>query len=69
MIDSPVWSDTQLDADRVKAIAVFSKERLEEPLGDYLEAFDEYQGHIEKFLALTSNFLGNKRRNGARCFE
>lgn len=58
MIDSPVWSDTQLDADRVKAIAAFSKERLEEPLGDYLETFDEYQGHIEKFLALTSNFFG-----------
>ena len=56
MIDSPVWSDKQLDADRVKAVAAFSKERLEEPLGDYLEAFDEYQEHIEEFLAITSDF-------------
>ena len=56
MIDSPVWSDNQLDADRVKAVAALSKEHLEEPLGDYLEAFDEYQEHIEEFLAITSDF-------------
>lgn len=36
-----MWSDGELDADRLKAIAAFSKERLEEPLEDYLEAFDE----------------------------
>lgn len=55
MIDPPVWNDTQLDADRVKAVAAFSKERLEEPSGDYLKAFDEYLGHIEKFLTSTAN--------------
>ena len=57
MIDPPFWEDEQLDADRSRVIAAFSKERLEEPLEDYLEAFDEYQEHIEKFLAITSNFL------------
>ena len=55
MIDPPVWNDTQLDSDRVKAVAAFSEERLEEPSGDYLNAFDEYLGQIEKFLASTSN--------------
>lgn len=55
MIDPPVWNDAQLDADRDKAVAAFSKERLEEPLGDYLEAFDEYQEHIEEFLKSTAN--------------
>ena len=55
MIDPPVWNDKQLESDRVKAVAAFSEERLEEPLGDYLNAFDEYLGHIEEFLDLTVN--------------
>ena len=53
MIEPPVWTDDQLEADRIKAIAAFSRERLEEPLEDYLEAFDEYQGHIEVVLEAT----------------
>ena len=53
MIDPPRWRNEQLDADRLKARALFSKERMEEPLEDYLEAFDEYQGHIEEFLETT----------------
>jgi hypothetical protein len=53
MIDPPVWTRDQLEADRVEASAAFSKERLEEPLEDYLEAFDEYQGHVEEMLETT----------------
>jgi hypothetical protein len=53
LIEPPVWTDDQLEADRSKAIAAFSRERLEEPLEDYLEAFDEYQGHIEVVLETT----------------
>lgn len=53
MIEPPVWNDDQLEADRIKAIAAFSKERLEEPLEDYLEAFDEYQGYVEDVLEAT----------------
>lgn len=53
MIDPPIWTDDQLESARSKAIAAFSKERLEEPLEDYLEAFDEYQGHIEVVLETT----------------
>ena len=53
MIEPPIWTDDQLEADRSKAIAAFSRERLEEPLEDYLEAFDEYQGHIEVVLETT----------------
>lgn len=53
MTEPPVWSQEQLEADRVKAIALFRKERMEEPLEDYLEAFDEYQGHIEELLETT----------------
>jgi hypothetical protein len=53
LIEPPVWNDDQLEADRIKAIAAFSKERLEEPLEDYLEAFDEYQGYVEEVLEAT----------------
>ena len=42
-----------VEDDRVKAIANFRNERMEEPLEDYLEAFDEYQGHIEELLETT----------------
>lgn len=53
MIDPPIWTKDQLDADRIKARSLFSKARMEEPLEDYLEAFDEYQGHIEELLETT----------------
>lgn len=53
MIDPPAWTKEQLEADRVKASAAFTKERLEEPLEDYLEAFDEYQGYVEEILETT----------------
>lgn len=59
MIEPPVWTEEQLEKDRLKASAAFSKERLEEPLEDYLEAFDEYQGYVEEVLETTvdlSNF-------------
>jgi hypothetical protein len=48
--EPPVWTREQLEIDRLKAIELFRKERMEEPLEDYLEAFDEYQGHIEELL-------------------
>lgn len=53
MIDPPLWSKEQLEADSMKAISVFRKERMEEPLEDYLEAFDLYQGYFEEFLETT----------------
>lgn len=53
MIDPPLWTKEQLEADRILASASFSKERLEEPLENYLEAFDEYQGRIEEMLETT----------------
>jgi len=51
--EPPVWTRKQLEAGRVKAIELFRKERMEEPLEDYLEAFDEYQGHVEELLETT----------------
>ncbi|MFA9200630.1 MAG: XamI family restriction endonuclease [Cypionkella sp.] len=43
----------QLEGDLKQARAAFTRERLEEPLEDYLEAFDEYQGHVEELLETT----------------
>lgn len=53
MKEPPIWTGAQLDADRIKSSAGFIKERLEEPLEDYLEAYDEYQGVVEELLELT----------------
>ena len=49
----PIWTREQLELDRIKSIELFRKERMEEPLEDYLEFFDEYQGHIEELLETT----------------
>jgi XamI restriction endonuclease len=53
VIQSPLWTRKQLEADRLNAIDLFRKERMEEPLEDYLDAFDEYQGYIEELLETT----------------
>lgn len=49
----PRWSPEQLENDRKRAIEIFRKERLEEPLEVYLEAFDEQQRAFEDLLELT----------------
>jgi XamI restriction endonuclease len=53
VIDPPVWTREQLEAGRINAIGLFRKERMEEPLEDYLEGFDEYQSYIEELLETT----------------
>ena len=53
MTDPPLWTADRLEADRLEAISLFRKERMEEPLEDYLAAFDEYRTHVERLLATT----------------
>lgn len=57
MIDPPQWTKEQLEADRMKAISLFRNERMEEPLEDYLEAFDLYKGYVEEVLETTVDLL------------
>jgi hypothetical protein len=57
MIAPPVWTSTQLDELRARAIKQFRKIRMEEPLEEYLEAFDRYQGHLEELLETTTDLL------------
>ena len=53
MIEPPQSATAELEAARQKSVAIFRKERMEEPLEDYLEAFDKYQGYIEELLETT----------------
>ncbi len=49
----PRWTRNELEAARAKAIELFRKDRMEEPLEEYLEVFDDYQGKIEELLETT----------------
>lgn len=52
-IPPPRWTREELLAGQQKATVLFRKERLEEPLEDYLDAFEEYQGKVEELLEVT----------------
>ena len=47
------WNAAELDKDSREATEIFRKERLEEPLEDYLEAFDECLGNVEDLFETT----------------
>ena len=53
MIASPRWTEEQLDAERSKAREIFRQERMQEPLEQYLETFEKYQGIVEDLLETT----------------
>ena len=50
---APPWTEEELDAARAEAIKIFRKRRTEEPVEDYIEAFDQYQGVLEELLETT----------------
>lgn len=53
MIDPPQSSSDQLEVSRRASIEEFRRERLEEPLEDYLRAFEDYQTRTEELLETT----------------
>jgi hypothetical protein len=53
MIEAPTWTADELRTQSLKAIEVFRRRRVEEPLEEYLEAFDQYQGVVEDLLEST----------------
>lgn len=53
MIAPPRWTAEQLDAERNKARELFRQERMQEPLEQYLETFEHYQGVVEDLLETT----------------
>jgi XamI restriction endonuclease len=50
MKDAPRWTQEQLQEGLEKAKSIFREERLQEPLEEYLRAFDQYQGAVEDLL-------------------
>ncbi len=62
MIPPPRWTTEEFERDRMLAIGVFRRIRLEEPLEAYLEVFDKYQGVFEDLMETTvdlSDLRGN----------
>ena len=55
MIERPHWSREQLEEDIERATANFRRERLEEPLDAYLDAFAEYESCYEKLLGASAD--------------
>ena len=53
MIEPPVWTPAQLKEGSTASIEVFRKRRIEEPLEEYLDAFDRYQSVVEELLEST----------------
>jgi XamI restriction endonuclease len=53
MLKTPIWTAEELQKESALAVDVFRRRRIEEPLEEYLEAFDQYQGHIEELLEQT----------------
>lgn len=53
MNEPPRWTTDQLKQQLTAATELFRKARMEEPLEEYLEAFDKYQGFLEDLLETT----------------
>lgn len=48
-----VWDSARLESDRLAAIDVFRRERMTEPLEQYVEAFDDHRAAVEDLLEQT----------------
>ena len=57
LIDPPRWSEDALERERLKAIEIFREERLTEPVGRYLQLFDEYSANVEHLLSESEDLL------------
>jgi hypothetical protein len=65
MINPPRWSAQEFDADCQRAISIFRRERLQEPLETYVAAFDDYRVIFAELLESTAD-LGRLRAAGLR---
>lgn len=53
----PDWSSEQLNEGRRKAIALFRKQRMEEPLEAYLRFFEEYEKAVQALLDASGDLM------------
>jgi hypothetical protein len=54
-IPPPTWAGEQLEISLQASMTYFREERMEEPLEQYLQAFDHYRGAVEDLLAATAD--------------
>jgi hypothetical protein len=52
-VQPPRWSDDQFELDRSQAVATFRELRVQEPLEQYLDAFDGYRTAVENLIEST----------------
>jgi XamI restriction endonuclease len=55
MVKPPRWTPEQLDAERSRSIEFFRRERMQEPLDQYLRVFDQYATAVEHVLTESSD--------------
>lgn len=51
----PRWTDDDFERERLAAIDIFRRQRMQEPLEAFLEIFDERLGHVEDLLEATTD--------------
>jgi hypothetical protein len=52
-VPPPRWTAEELEVARLASVRLFREERVQEPLEQYLEAFDHYRGAVEDLLEAT----------------
>jgi hypothetical protein len=52
-VSPPLWTAAELEVSRLASVTLFREERMQEPLEQYLEAFDHYRGAVEDLLEAT----------------
>jgi hypothetical protein len=52
-VSPPKWTDEQFEDDRTKSIHIFRERRMQEPLEQYLEAFEVNRDAIDTLLEST----------------
>jgi hypothetical protein len=62
MIAPPRWTDEQLEACIQVATGIFRRQRMQEPLESYLQAFAHYEGFVGELLAASANLQEIDRR-------
>ncbi|WP_420621727.1 XamI family restriction endonuclease [Candidatus Poriferisodalis sp.] len=50
LVNPPRWTDGELEQERRRAIELFREERLTEPVGRYLQAFDDYAASVDRLM-------------------
>ncbi len=56
--EPPRWSDEELERDRQKAIHIFRERRMQEPLEQYLDAFEVRRDAVENLIESTVDLTG-----------